>query len=857
MWPFTRRDLDFSKEIDAHIALETEQLVADGMSPDEARAVARRRFGNVTSARERHHDSHALAWLDQLRQDTRIAVRSMLRDRGVVLVALLSLALGIGATSAIVSMVDAVLLRPLPYREPDRLVMVWEDMSAIGFPTNTPAPANYIDWRDRSRSFESMAATAPARANLSGGGGPERVLGRRVTASFFGVLGVQPLVGRTFTADEERQNAPVVVISHSLWQRRYAGAPSAIGTVIMMNDAPATIIGVMPPSFVFRDREMEFWAPLALPPDQWAQRNAHYLNVVGRLRPGGDLDNARREMTGIAADLARSYLQNARVGVALVPIPEEVFGNTARQLVMLSVAAACLLLLMAANLANLLVARAASRRRELATRVALGAGRSRLVVQMIIEGVIWSVVGGTLGIFVAVSGLDVLTALVPPSLSASAVPHLDTRLLLIALTISLAIGVGFSVLPALRASRVDLHDVLKSTGGGLGGGFRMRSVFITVQIAASVALLVGAGLMMQSLANVRSVEIGFRPDGVLTANTTLPAPRYDAARRNRFYEQVLDGLRGTPGIESAGFGSTLPFTSRGNTTGYRVDGRSEPEPGDALIRVVTPGYLEALGATVLEGRLPEARDAADATRAVVVNRMFATLHWPNQSALGHRVGFTNADAPWMTVVGVVADIREAGYETRQKPGMYLLASQSGFAADNLVVRASGDPLSLVNTVRQVVARVDPEQPVAAVRTMNDIIDLQVVDRRQQSIVLGAFAATALLLAAIGIYGLVSFSVAMRRREVGLRTALGADVRQVTRALVRHGLILVAAGVGIGVVSSLVGTRIMEGLLFGIEPQDPLTFTTIATLVIVISVFACWLPAWRAARAHPMTILRQE
>jgi predicted permease len=857
MWRHSRRDGDFSDEIEAHIQLEAEQLVAEGTPPDQARAAARRRFGNVAIARERYHDSRPLLWLDLLRQDVRVAMRSMLRDRGVVTIALLSLALGIGGTTAIVSMVDSVLLRPLPYREPDRIVMVWEDMTAMGFPTNTPAPANYIDWRERNRVFEAIAATAPSRANLTGSGTPERVLGRRVTASFFAVLGIQPFIGRTFTEDEERGNAPVVLIGHSLWQRRYAGDPTVVGRQLTMNDAVVTIVGVMPPSFAFRDREMEFWAPLGLSAEQWAQRGSHFLNVVARMRPGVELDTARREMRAIAADLEREHRENTRVGVSLVPIREEVFGTTRQQLIVLGVAAACLLLLMAANLANLLVARAVARRREMATRAALGAGRGRLVAQTVSEGVIWSLLGGALGVVVAVVGLEVLTAFVPVSLAETAAPQLDTRLLLIALGLSVATGVGFSVVPAIRASRVDPNDVLKSTAGGLGGGWHTRSLLITAQIAVSVALLVGAGLMMQSLANVRSVDIGFRPDGLLTANIALTTPRYDEARRRRFYEQVLEQLDGMPAIEAAGFVSTLPFTSRGNTSGYRVDGRTEAEPGDALLRVVTPGYLQALGARLIDGRLPENRDTAESLRVAVVNRTFATRHWPNESAIGRIVGLAGNRSPWMTIVGVVDDIRENGYEIPQKAGLYVLASQSGFPADNLIVRTGTTAATAAGAVREIVTRIDAEQPVAAVRSMEDIIDLEVVDRRQQSIVLGVFAGTALLLAAIGIYGLVSFSVAMRRREVGLRTALGATMSQVTQALVRHGLVLVAAGVGIGLVLSLAGTRIMEGLLFGIQPQDPLTFVTITAVVTAVSAFACWLPAWRAARLHPMAVLRQQ
>jgi putative ABC transport system permease protein len=859
MGPFTRRDAEFSQEIEAHLAHEADQLIADGVPPDEARFRARRRFGNVTAARERHYESSRLLWWDQLRADARVVVRSLLRERGVMLVALLSLALGIGATTAIVSTVDSVLLRPLPYHDPERLVMVWEEMSALGFPTNTPAPANYLDWVARNQVFEGMAATLPARANLIGDGVPERVLGRRVTANFFGVLGVQPLLGRSFTDEEDRQGAPVVVISYALWQRRYAGDPAVIGRSVTMNDMPSTVIGVMPASFVFRDREMDFWAPISFTPAQRTLRGIHVLNVVARLGPGVELDTARQQMTGIAADMAREFRENEGVGIALVPIREDVFGDTRQQLIVLGVAAGCLLLLMSANLANLLMARAAAKRRELATRAALGATRPRLVVQLVSEGLIWSALGGVIGVGVAVAGLEVLNALIPVSLAENVAAQLDLGLLMTAVAISLATGVGFSVVPALGASRVSLNDVLKATGGGLGGGWGARSALITVQVAVTFALLIGAGLMLQSLANLRGVPVGFRTDGLMTANTPLPAARYDNERRALFYARVLQELQGVPGVVSAGFTSTLPFLSRGNTAGYRIEGRTTgpSEPGDALFRVITIDYLETLGATRLDGRLPDTRDRADSLPIAVINKSFADLYWPGESAVGRRIALANPTAPWTTIVGVVADIRENGYEVAQKPGIYMLSSQTGFPADNLVVRATGDPLTIVPGLRQVIARVDPEQPVAGLRSMEDIIDLAVVDRRQQSIILLAFATTALLLASVGIYGLVSFSVTVRRREVGLRTALGGSIGDVTRALVRHGLVLAVAGVAIGMTMSLAGTRIMEGLLFGVRPQDPATFAVITAVVLAISALACWLPARRAARMSPMMALRQD
>lgn len=855
-----RADEDFRSEIEAHIAIEADRLVAEGLSPAEAREAAVRRFGNRTSAQERFYESRRPLWLDRLRQDLRVAVRSSRRSPGVTLAAVVTLALGIGATTAIVSSVDAMFLRPLPYADPDRLVLVWEEMSAAGFPRNTPAPANYLDWLSRNRVFEDMAATVSARANLTGDGPPERVLGRRATANFFAVLGVRPLLGRTFTDEEDRENAPVVVISHSLWRRRHLADPSVVGTPITMNGAPFTVIGVMPESFVFCDREMEFWSPIAFTPAQRALRGAHVLNVVARLVPGVDLAVAREHMTTIAADLAREYPENERVGVVCVPIREEVFGDTRQQLMVLSIAALCLLLLMCANLANLLLARAATRRHEMATRAALGAIRTRLVSHLMVEGILWSLAGGLLGIAVALGGIEVLKTFIPTTLAESVVPQLDGRFLIFAIGLSLFTGFLFSIIPALSVSRLSANEALKETASAtLGGRRRARSALIVVQVAATCVLLMGAGLMLRNLLNMRAVDVGFRVEGLLTLQTVLPDATYDDAGRVVFYNRVLEGVRGLPGVRDAGFTSTLPFLSRGNTAGYRLEGLTlDPDdPADALFRVTTNDYLRAVGVILLDGRLPAFGDVADSPPVVVVNESFAERYWPNESAVGHRLALNDPDAPWMTIVGVVRDVRETGYERELRPGMYVLASQVGRPADNLVVRVGGDPMAIASAVRQVIAGVDPEQPVAAVRSMEQIVDLEVVDRRQQSIILAVFATIALLLAFIGLYGLVSHAVSLRSREAGLRMALGATTGEVKRALVKHGLVLSAGGLALGVVPSLIGTRIMRGLLFGVQPEDPFTFMAVVVILVTISAVACWLPAGRVSRIHPMVALRQE
>ena len=793
--------------------------------------------------------------------DARYAVRSLRRTPGFSIAAVLTLALGIGGTTAIVSAVDAVLMRPLPYDDPDRVVTVWEEMSAAGIARNTPAPANYFDWASRNRVFEAMAATAAATANITGDGAPEQVIGRRVTANFFQVVGAWPLLGRSFSEDEDRQNAPVVVISYRLWQRRYLGDSAMIGRTITLNGAKSTVIGVMPERFVFRNREIDFWSPISFTPELRQNRSFYFLNVVARLLPGVPIALAREQMTAIARDLVREHPENRGAGIQIVPIREEVLGDTRQQLIVLTVAAGCMLLIGCANLASLLLARAWTRRREMATRAALGATRTRLVARLTAEGIVLSVCGGIVGLAIAIAGINLLGEMVPTTLAESAGPALDGRVLGFTLMLSVLTGVVFSIVPAIVSSRASLSDDLKRTGASSGGSrYRMRSALSMFQVATTFVLLIGAGLMVQSLAKLRAVDIGFSSKGLLTMRTTLPVVKYsDPNRRQMFYDAVLEGVRTLPGVKSAAFASTLPFLSLGNTAGYRIEGRA-PQPGnppDALFRVTTRDYLETLGVTLLEGRMPNRGDGPDSLPIVVINKTFAQRYWRNESALAHRIALTSPGAEWMTIVGVVADVLETGYELKPRPGMYVLASQARRAADNLVIRVEGDPLAVARATQGVIARIDVEQPVSAVRTMDAIIDLEVVDRREQSILLAVFAASALLLASIGLYGLLSHLVAQRRQEIGIRMALGATATGVKQAIVGRGLVLTGGGLAFGVLAALGGTEIMRTLLFGVQPNDPATFAVVTALLLTVSLIASWIPARRATRIDPMIALRAE
>jgi putative ABC transport system permease protein len=798
--------------------------------------------------------------------DLRYGLRLLRHAPGFTAVAVGALALGIGANTAIFSTVDAVLLRPLPFADPDRVVMVWEDNSAASFPRNTPASGNFVDWKQRNRVFTDMAATRGASANLTADGPPEQVVGRATTANFFGVLGVKPAAGRAFTEDEDRTGAPVAVISYALWQRRYAGDPGVLNREILINGLKFTITGVMPREFAFRNREMDFWIPMHFAPADLVRRGSHNLNVVARLRPGVSVAQARQDMSAIARQLAAEYPDDDRdIGAAVIPMREDTVGNTRVELLVLMAATGCVLLIACANLAGLLLVRGLGRRREMAVRSALGASRARLVTQMIAEGALVALAGGVLGLLLAPVGTKVLAALVPTALPASVAPAIDARVFGFALLLSLLTGIGFSIVPAWQASRVSMNDWLKQGGrGGIGGAAAgTRDALVVLEVAAALVLMVGAGLMLQTVARLRAIDIGFRPGHLLTLRTTLPRTRYlDPEKRIAFYHRVLQAVRALPGVESVGYGSTLPFRSQGNTQGYRVEGRDRVpgDPGDALLRVSSGDYLQTLGVRLVEGRLLQTSDTDQTANVVVINQTLARLYFPNQSPLGHRIATTARQPVWRTIVGVVRDVHERGYELAMKAGVYIPFEQyqdTWALPESLLVRTSGDPASLTSAVRRVVAETDPEQPVAAVATMDEIVALDVADRRQQMTLLTAFAALALLLASLGLYGLLAYTVTQRSREIGLRMALGASASGVVSMVVLRGVALSAAGLVLGLSAAWLLAGAMSKILYGVAPTDPGTYVAVALLLCAIAAAASWIPARRAVRIDPIVVLREE
>jgi len=795
----------------------------------------------------------------------RYAFRQITKNPGFFALAVAALALGIGANTAIFSAVEAVLLHSLPYSRPDRLVVVWEDASFVGFAFNTPAPANYLDWQARNRVFTDMLATRFVTASLTGDGQPEQLSGKKVTPNFFDVLGVQPVRGRPFTVQEDKSQTPVVVLSYNLWRRRFGGDEAIIGRTMLMNGVPTKVVGVMPKDFFFSDRKnSDYWVPMAFTPEQWAWRHTHFLTVVARLKPGVTAEQAQKDMQRIAEELQKQYPEsNAKVGAVVVPIQKDYAGDTRSGLLVLQVASLFVLLIACSNLANLLLARSTGRRREMAVRLAMGASRWRIASQLLTESLVLAVAGGLLGLWVGQMCWSVFGKLVPQQAGEGFA--VNGQLLLFTAGISLAAGVLFGFVPALRASSVPLEESLKE--GGRGGesrsGLRLRDTLVAGQFALAFALLVCAGLMIQTIWNLQKQELGFHADHLLTMGVPLPEKKYDTDEKVRgFFHAVVEDVRALPGVEGAGFGSDTPFMTNGDTEGYTVEGEPPLPAGeynDALYREVTPGYLEMLGARVKEGRLLVENDHENGALALVVNEFLAKRHWPGKSAVGKRIRFGDEKAPWWTVVGVVGDIRERGFLYEMKPAVYVPVTQVQKPGrfSMLVVRTSNDPASAVKMVEGAVWSVDPQQPVSYVRTMDQLMETDVADRTRPMILLGVFAGLALVLACIGVYGVLAYAVAQRTREIGVRMALGAKPRDVTRMILGGGVKLSAIGLLAGGALAAGLANLLETLLFGVTVVAPGIYVGTAATLLLVALMACVIPAQRASRVDPAVALRNE
>lgn len=813
--------------------------------------------------------------METLLQDLRYGVRMLARNPGFASIAVLSLALGIGANTAIFSVVNAVLLRSLPFNEPDGLVMVWEDVSFAGFPRNTPAPANYADWKAQNQVFEDIAALDGRSFSLTGDGEPEKVAGYGATASLFPLLGVNPVLGRVFLPEDDTPEAnKVVVLSYRLWQQRYGGEQSIIGRELLLSGDKHTVVGVMPAGFQFLESDIGLWVPMAFTSQQLTQRGSHYLQVVARMKQGVTLEQANADIETIQQRIARDYPNEAgRISAYVMSLREQVAGDLRRPLLVLLVAVGFVLLIACANIANLLLSRAASRKREIAVRSALGAGRSRIVRQLLTESVLLSLTGALLGVLLAWWSFAFLKHLIPDALALSTTLELDLRVLGYTLLVSLVTGAVFGLAPALQASKIDLHEALKQSGGRSGvsaGGNRLRSVMVVAEVALALVLLVGAGLLIQTFLKLRDQYSGLRPENVLTVRTVLPRYKYrEQNERTPFYDQVLERVKALPGVISAGYATTIPLEWKGGTSGFYPEGLTLEEARarglsyDANHRQVIGDYLKTIGIPLRQGRYFDEGDNEQTLPVAVVNETMAREYWPDGDALGKRfkLGNPEANRPWITIVGIAGDVRQMGVDEPVKAEMYLpqrqIPDHQYYAPRDLAVRTAVDPLSLAAGVREAIHAIDPDQPVANIRTMDDVLGQETAMRRLGMTLLVIFAAVALLLATLGIYGVLAYFVVQHTPEIGVRLALGAPRLGILGLVLKKGMTLALLGVGIGLSAAFALTRLMASLLFGMSATDPLTFGMIAMLLTGVALLACYLPARRATRVDPMVALRYE
>jgi predicted permease len=806
------------------------------------------------------------AHLDILKQDLRYTARALTRARGFTLTAILVIAIGVGANTAAFSAADFVLLRPLPFADPDSLVRLCEGPRTGGGwgCMNQLSPGNYRDFKTTSTSFEEMGAFTNESLNLVGGGEPRRLAVSAVTPEVLRLLGVKPVMGRLFESGGP-DGASAIVISYPLWQAQFAGDAGILGRTVSLDGSPYTIIGVMPAAFYFPTRDVQLWRSLIFREEDFEDRTNSYIEAVGRLGRGVTFDQARTELQLIADRLARDYPDaNADSGISFFRMRDNMAPRFRLMLLALGGASLCLLLLTCANLANLLLARAASHERELTVRAALGAGRARLVRQLVTQSAILTLLGGAAGILVAAASLPLFASLVPPTLPVAGQPALDLRVLFVAAVVTGLTGLGFGVFPALRAGgRTGFAALREGARAGSGRKQRVRAVLVTVEVTVSVILLITCGLLIRAVWRVQSVDPGFAAQDVVTLRTALPRPKYNRpVVRGQYYDRVLAEVRRLPGVQSAAFTSGLPLVVTGLVTGLDVPGQDPKTARTSFVthRWVTPQYFRTMGIPLRRGRDVEEADAGDRAWVAVVSASFVERYWPGQDPLGktfrHR-------GKIRTVVGVVGDVRVRGLERTSEPQMYLPALQideglpSSFDPKDLVIRHSGRGEALVSAVRQIVHSVDPEQPISDVRSLEDLLGGETATRRAQLQVLGVLAVVAVLLAAIGIYGLLAYSVSQRSQEIGVRLALGADPSRVGRMIFADGMRLALFGIVPGVVGGYAAAQGMRALLFGVAPGDPLTFAAAVGLALLMTFAGSLVPALRAVRVTPMSVLRAE
>jgi putative ABC transport system permease protein len=858
-WRRKSREDDLDRELRTHLDLEAEERGGGS----NARDAARRAFGNLTSVKETIHEMSNWNAVEQLSQDLRYGARLLGRSPAFSLVAVLTLALGIGANTAIFTVVNAVLLRPLPFPEPGQLVRVWESKGDSN--RNVVNPLNFADWRDRAHSFQQMAAISNWTFNITGGGNPVAVNGLRVSPEFFSILRVEPALGRSFVREEETPGGDTsVILSDSLWRTYFGADRGIIGRKITLDGAPMTVAGVLPPGFHFPRQKAGLYVPLAIDRHE-SRQGGRYLTTIARLKPGVSLARAQQEMSAIAKRLSGEFPQmNKDWSATVVPFLEDVTENVRLPLLVLLAAVGLVLLIACANVANLLLMRANGRQREIALRAALGAGRRRILQQLLSESLLLALAGWAAGLAVGYGSLRGLLGVIPESVALPRMEsiHLDAGVFLFALGISLVTAILFGLTPAIQASRPQLQSALQqgSQRTGVGGSRVFRRAFVVAEIALALLLLVGAGLLLRSFARLTAVNPGFSGDRLLTLSmSTSPATYFDNQKRSRYLERVLDEVRRVPGVAAAGTIHFLPLT--GATSGSCFASAPGPDPDasspSADFLIVSPGYFPAMGTPMLNGRDFGDRDRFGTPSVLIVNHAFAARYLAGENPIGKKLNVCWTVPNPVEIVGVVADARQTELKVAPEPTIFLANAQAPMYFARLVVRTHNDPRQLAHAVEAAIHRVDPEQAISDVQTMDEVFSDSVARPRFQLALLVIFAGIAVLLATIGVYGVVSYSVSQRTQEIGIRVALGACASDVSRLVLREGLLLGGLGVAVGLAAAVVSTRVLRSLLFEVTPTDPLTLGAVAGLLLAVAIAATLLPARRATRVDPMVALHYE
>jgi putative ABC transport system permease protein len=812
--------------------------------------------------------------MGNLWQDMRYGLRMLMKNPGFTLVAVVALALGIGANTAIFSVVNAVLLRPLPFENSERLMQVWSTSVKRGWNAAPASYLNYRDWREQNQVFEYMAAYSEASAAITYADVPEQIDGIGATSDLFKVLAAQPLMGRTFLPEDERAGGShVVVLGYDLWQRRFNADPNIVGKQVKFDGESTTVVGVMPQGFRFPldTGTIEFWIPLDPEQGYNKERGANYLSVVGRLKPNVTTEQAQAEMTAIGQRLEQQYPdKNMGKGVRLVSLYEQMVGQIRPALLILLGAVGFVLLIACANVANLLLARASSRHKEIAIRTALGASRMRVIRQLLTESLLLSFMGGMIGLLLAFWGVDLLGAAIPADIPRITEIGLDLKVLAFTTGVALLTGVVFGLVPALQVSKPDLTESLKEGGRGSTEGLRRnrtRSLLVVIEVALSLVLLIGAGLLIKSFVYLLNVKPGFNPEHVVTANVALPPVKYgESEQQAAFFRQVIERIQTLPNVEAAAVIAPLPLSGSMMQNILTVEGRPPLAPGEKLItdtRLISPDYMRVMGIPLIKGRTFTEQDGKDAPRVFVINETLARRYFPSEDPIGKRIkvsvrASSEKEDSGGEIVGIVGDVKHRSLDRESSPECYISYLQIPDPYMTLVVRTkSADPMGIAASLRSAIQQVDPEEPVFDIQTMNQVLAHSIATRRFNMLLLGIFASVALVLAGVGLYGVMNYSVAQRTHEIGIRMALGASARDVLKMVVGQGMLFTLIGLGLGLVAAFALTRVMGGLLVGVSTTDPWTFMGTAGLLALVALLACYIPARRAMRVDPMVALRYE